>query len=872
MKNKAKIFFLFLFASVLAITGCGKKETNKEKNDPNFSWTLSSKKYLNNKMKLVVGSKKYVDDIVYLMANDMEIEEDTFNAVNVSFNYTVIGINSENTNNAADYFYLNSEKISKIKEDGDTGVVVPESKIFPGQNIVTLTIGQYWSKTEYQETAYHGNNWQSCDDFQLGNFHLTLPTLEKVYPTTIRKYYAKKTGIPVKVNNQVIVDEPYDPTQIFWIGDGYKGHDTYYGHEDPRYNIPYKVEFIFDYQKQSFFQFDIDSTRFENGNNNFGFYVGNKKVLSKTILVDNEKPTINASVLQDSIVNVDVESFTSSVTDGFSGIESSYLQIDGVKYEHNAKFPDTLNEGRHTMLIYAADKAGNETYKTIEFYASEVGKFSNYKSVNLENGVKFDSSETFNAVSYSASKVNTTLSEGTLSNSTKTNLSLPTTSKYSDKMPYHSMTFTASENASKVLVNYEGGTTTYERFAIKALNNTTNKMDTLATGYGIQNLKFVVDTTKYVSANNQVELIITPDFVDNGADTMMWVTDTQHYTKFDDLVPMLNDMMEYCALQYTTGVAGYYIHTGDLVDDSINSTDDLDMLEYQWETISYAQSIVEESGMPNGVVTGNHDTGSSLQTLDYTYYSRFFGQERYNDKPWFGGSINNNASHYDLITIANQDFMVLYLGYGVEGDGDTVAWANDVISRFPNRTVILATHDYLEYNGGNGRVSENSRYHTIFDEIITPNENVRMVLCGHSSGAFHRAVDVPGSDRKVYEILSDYQSIDSEPDKHVIGSVKGCGGDGYLRHMKFDEDSMYTKTYSNWYKKYNPYGAKDEFTIPMDYVENNRVITSNVMEVYALSNEQTANQVTTYTVNTSNNQNFLVILNDVHGNTSYTII
>lgn len=68
---------------------------------------------------------------------------------------------------------------------------------------------------------------------------------------------------------------------------------------------------------------------------------------------------------------------------------------------------------------------------------------------------------------------------------------------------------------------------------------------------------------------------------------MLWVTDTQHYTKFDDLNEMLYKMMEYCAEQYTTGNAGYMIHTGDLVDDNAAgdnpSQAQIDLVTKQWK-------------------------------------------------------------------------------------------------------------------------------------------------------------------------------------------------------------------------------------------------------------------------------------------------
>ena len=169
--------------------------------------------------------------------------------------------------------------------------------------------------------------------------------------------------------------------------------------------------------------------------------------------------------------------------------------------------------------------------------------------------------------------------------------------------------------------------------------------------------------------------------------------------------------------------------------------------------------------MPNGLVSGNHDVGT-LNATDYTNtkpnadYSRFwetFPASRYENTRWYGGSFNNNASHYDLITIGNVDFIVMFLGYGVEATDETIVWANQVLKTYSHRTAIVATHQYLDALDANYQ----NRGKLIFDKIVDPNPNVKMVVCGHDDGSVTR--EVKASDgRTVYELLADYQFVEAE--------------------------------------------------------------------------------------------------------------
>lgn len=395
----------------------------------------------------------------------------------------------------------------------------------------------------------------------------------------------------------------------------------------------------------------------------------------------------------------------------------------------------------------------------------------------------------------------------------------------------------------EVIVRYTGSTYTGERIAVKVYNPATAAWDTIGTFTGSDSISYAVDVATYAD-NDQIHVMAILDYVTNGSDTMIWSTDPQHYTKFEDLYDYYYQVYQFAAEQYTAGEAGYIITTGDLVDDRPSSAE----AAKQWEVADQAMTYIEAVGMPNGLETGNHDVGDFKKpdysagpntASDYSKFLETFPASRYNTEPWFGGSLNNNISHYDLITIGNVDFVVLYLGYGLEATDETIVWANNVLQTYSHRTAIVATHQYLD--AGEAVRSGASRAQLIFDTIVDPNPNVKMVICGHDDGSL--CLPKTASDgRIVYEILSDYQFVEAEdPDfyenEHYIGSVGGCCGDGYIRLMTVTGSTLSSITYSPVTGRYNPYGDRESFSIDLECAAPDRSINTIAFSAYVLGDE-----------------------------------
>ncbi|MGV2686429.1 hypothetical protein GNF82_19250, partial [Clostridium perfringens] len=135
---------------------------------------------------------------------------------------------------------------------------------------------------------------------------------------------------------------------------------------------------------------------------------------------------------------------------------------------------------------------------------------------------------------------------------------------------------------------------------------------------------------------------------------------------------------------------------------------------------------LEDANLPHGVLAGNHDVGS--YDWDYTTYSQYFGEERYKNQPYYGGSYKDNRGHYDLVSVEGNDFIMMYMGWGVEDED--IKWMNEVLAAYPDRTAFLNFHDYMLANGTRSGIGNK-----LYKEVVVPNPNVVAVLSGHYTGA-----------------------------------------------------------------------------------------------------------------------------------------
>ena len=131
-----------------------------------------------------------------------------------------------------------------------------------------------------------------------------------------------------------------------------------------------------------------------------------------------------------------------------------------------------------------------------------------------------------------------------------------------------------------------------------------------------------------------------------------------------------------------------------------------------------------------------------------------------------------------------------------------MAWANSTLAGYPDRRVIVVTHDYLNIDGT--RTTEGNH---IWSSFVAPHaDQVMLVLCGHNHGEAKRSDTVNGF--VVPQLLADYQS-------------RTNGGNGYLRILKFSpsQDKIFVKTFSPYLNIYER-DADSEFVLDYDMTES----------------------------------------------------
>jgi hypothetical protein len=199
----------------------------------------------------------------------------------------------------------------------------------------------------------------------------------------------------------------------------------------------------------------------------------------------------------------------------------------------------------------------------------------------------------------------------------------------------------------------------------------------------------------------------------------------------------------------------------------------------------------------------------------YDAYLYYFGEKRFTGDLHRGGSWKGGIHHYDLLSFGAYDFIFLFIGNGYETDVEGLAWADEVLKAYPDRTAVVSTHYYLNANG-----TKSAGGKAIYDNLVVPNENVQLVLCGHIHGTAtvkQRIRRADGSIRQVTEMLADYQS-------------NPFGGEGFLRLLTFDPANarLSVKTYSPWLDKWNSFGqAKDEFELEFEFLQPVKELTTD---------------------------------------------
>ena len=229
----------------------------------------------------------------------------------------------------------------------------------------------------------------------------------------------------------------------------------------------------------------------------------------------------------------------------------------------------------------------------------------------------------------------------------------------------------------------------------------------------------------------------------------------------------------------------YAFISGDLVQKTVDEQEWKDVMEYLVDPIL-------NGNVPLGVSSGNHDVGGLVavnpdgangldDVLVYDLYAKYVGEDKFSSLPHYGGSFENNRSHYDIVTVAGHEFLFLHLGwgstaYGVHVSSKDVKWAKEVLEMYPDMTVVLSTHEYLNSFGGRTATGE-----YIFNELVKKYSNIYFVFSGHNNGSSSKIDYLDDNfdgmnERVVLQLLTDYQE-----EEQLLGAT-------FIRNLLFYKD------------------------------------------------------------------------------------
>ncbi|MGN0714801.1 MAG: metallophosphoesterase [Anaerovoracaceae bacterium] len=772
-----------------------------------YSWNLTGGGIYRGRITVEATAVSNVEELNLLVDGTPVSGKENGPAV---FSYSSSEIGAHAANQYKDGFYVNG--ILEDYLDEYQSEIQVSGLNYGTDNIVTLNIGT--GSGPYEESKSlktEGNH----DDFKVWDFKLMLPDETVLTPSKVKTFRVNDMNQPAKDGN-VTAEESSSYSS-----------ETKYDMGDSNTSQFYKVELTFAVPEVNSKKryFDLDTTYFADGSHTLTLVSGGETKNSADVKFDNQAPEINlnfadGAVLKDGFV------VSADISDAVSGVDTATAFLNGqtISLPFDATM-DNLGTEPQYLIIRATDKCGNQKELRASFSLKEDG-FSAGNAEGQEkdgtytfqvetdaqaNGpltVQFFGTDIIETRTYSGISTEQNLSELNISGAQAVAGTAGgfITKETSQGLPYNLYEVRVGEKTGTVRFTVNADTINGETLAFVVYNPQTGLWETLSRKKSSgANITFSAEIeAENYAKDGIIRVAVAPFLAGNGSDVLAWITDTQFYTEYPDLRDgeFYLKMTTWLKEQYEAGNISYVAHTGDIVN-TRNREDESQLA-------SAVQAVLDDAGVPNGVVSGNHDVGSSLSDLDYTLYKKYFGASRYMGTEWYGGSFDNNTNHYDLITVGGNDMIILYLGMGKEATDETVAWANEVLQKYSHRTAIIALHQYLD---ANGTLLSASRATDIIQKIIRPNENVSMVICGHMHAEAKRLNLIENSGRIVVEILADYQGENN-------------GGDGFLRLMTFQNGKMINRTYSPITGEENILGAQEAFSVPVQMIQNRRLVSS----------------------------------------------
>jgi hypothetical protein len=260
------------------------------------------------------------------------------------------------------------------------------------------------------------------------------------------------------------------------------------------------------------------------------------------------------------------------------------------------------------------------------------------------------------------------------------------------------------------------------------------------------------------------------------------ITDTQYLSEsypevYAQLVSWIADNAGPREIAFAT-------HTGDLIQNWVDPDQNEERARFEFERASAIQAILDDAGVPNSVLPGNHDNKRGVTD---ELFNEYFPPARYEEREWYGGSIaeGDNSANFSTFEHEGARFLMLNLPYAYAER--EIVWAEQVVTSHPGHNVIVSTHEHVlpATEEDETRRSTRSRWISqagaLWDRVIAPNRNVVLVLSGHFHGIGQLITEDAGGlpGHTVVELLADYQEFRTHTGERATG---------FFRMLQFDLD------------------------------------------------------------------------------------
>lgn len=245
------------------------------------------------------------------------------------------------------------------------------------------------------------------------------------------------------------------------------------------------------------------------------------------------------------------------------------------------------------------------------------------------------------------------------------------------------------------------------------------------------------------------------------------------------------------------------LHVGDVVNDGAEN-------ETQWQNHHAAFDKIDAADIPMIIAIGNHDYDNILNVdRGSKAFNTHCGMYRYRDKPWFGGTYEENKTEdmYATLSIAGEKYLFMSLEFAPRQG--VIDWANDVLHKYRDHKTIIVTHSFLYIDGE--RTQPGAAHHphdytgtkdgfdgqALWEKCIKLHENIIAVYSGHHvEGHVSHRYDQGEAGNTVLQSFQNWQLA-----KH--------GGEGRLRVVTFETDGTIKNEIFN--PQTNVYETKQDY-------------------------------------------------------------